>query len=418
MLETLFIPTDTAVDTQGAGFKFFQNVDMMRDGVHVTQDNQLNFDTVYSCINVLSDDIAKLPFKTYKKNENGAIKQVKDNDVHRVIRIRPNEQMTPFTFNKLMMTDVLMHGNAYAYISRDKDGAIKELIPLTSTVTNPIMHNGKLYYVTNYGGENIRLHAYEVAHIKGMSVDGITGISPIQAMRMQLESNAEATKYNRDLIKRDGVPRGVLTVDASLNKDAKEALRESWESSNKGHSVAIADNGIKYQQMGLAQEDMQWLESQKYNVQRIASIFKVPLHKINDLENATYTNIEHQSLDYVKNTLQPWITQMEFEFGYKLYTAAEAMEGYYVKFNMDSELRGDSEARAKVNEINFRNGFKVLNEVRSSNEDSPFQEDFANKPFMTLNYAPMDNIVAFNNDNRGKAVNNLTEGDEDNSDEE
>ena len=418
MLETLFIPTREAVDMQGEGFKYFQNIDYTRDGVHVTQDNQLNFDTVYACINVLSDDIAKLPFKTYKKDKDGSIMQVRDNDIHRVIRVRPNQQMSPFTFNKLIMTDVLMHGNAYIFISRDKDGQIKELIPLTSTLTHPVMHKGKLYYVTKYDGKDISLHSDEVAHIKGMSRDGITGMSPIQAMRMQLESNAEATKYNRDMIKKDGVPRGVLTVDASLKKEAKEALRDSWESANQGHSVAIADNGIKYQQMGLAQEDMQWLESQKYNVQRIASIFKVPLHKINDLENATYTNIEHQSLDYVKNTLQPWITQMEFEFGYKMYTESEALDGYYVKFNMDSELRGDSEARAKVKEINFRNGFKVLTEVRSSNEDSPFLEDFASKPFMTLNYAPMENITAFNNNNHGNAVNNIQKGDDDNTDEE
>ena len=109
---------------------------------------------------------------------------------------------------------------------------------------------------------------------------------------------------------------------------------------------------------------------------------------------------------------------MEFEFGYKMYTESEALDGYYVKFTMDSELRGDSEARAKVNEINFRNGFKVLNEVRSSNEDSPFLEDFASKPFMTLNYAPMENITAFNNNNHGNAVNNIQKGDDDNTDEE
>ena len=163
---------------------------------------------------------------------------------------------------------------------------------------------------------------------------------------------------------------------------------------------------MEYKQLGMSQEDMQWLESQKYNAQRIASIFKVPLHKINDLENATYTNIEHQSLDYVKNTLQPWVTQMEFEFAYKLYTEEEALDGYYVKFNMDSELRGDSEVRAKVNEINVRNGFKTVNEVRNSNEDSPYKMDYADEPFMTLNQAPMKNIEAFNNDNFGKAVNN------------
>ena len=389
-------------------FRFFNNTDMQRDEVQVTQENALNFDTVYACINVLSDDVAKLPFKTYKKGEDGAIEQIKDNDVHRMIRVRPNEQMTPFTFVKLMMTDVLMHGNAYALIVRDAKGKIQEILPLTSTITQPYMHKGKLYYMTNIDGKNVYFHSDEIVHLKGMSTDGLTGLSPIQSVRMQLESNAEATRYNRDLIAKEAVPRGVLQVDTSLSKEAKQVLRDSWESANKGHAVAIADNGIEYKQLGMSQEDMQWLESQKYNAQRIASIFKVPLHKINDLENATYTNIEHQSLDYVKNTLQPWVTQMEFEFAYKLYTSSEAMDGYYVKFNMDSELRGDSEARAKVNEVNVRNGFKTVNEIRNSNEDSPYMMDYADEPFMTLNQAPMKNIEAFNNDNFGKAVNSPT----------
>lgn len=410
---------DEAVNVDGPGFQFFNNIDYQRSGkVSVTQDNALNFDTVYACINVLSDDIAKLPFKTYKKDSTGAIEQVTDNDVHKVIRVRPNRYMTPFTFIKLMMTDVLTHGNAYALIVRNKQGEIEELLPLTSTFTRPYMHNGKLYYLTNIDGENKRFFADEIVHLKGMSVDGLTGLSPIQSMRLQLEANEEATRYNRDLISKDAVPKGVLSVATSLSQEAKNKLRKDWEKSNQGKAVAIADSGIEYQQLGLAQEDMQWLESQKYNVQRIASIYKVPLHKINDLENATYTNIEHQSLDYVKNTLQPWVTQFEFEFAYKMYTESEALDGYYVKFNMDSELRGDSEARAKVNEINFRNGFKLLNEIRSSNEDSPYPDDFASKPFMTLNYAPMENIQDFNNDNFGKKVNNVTDGNAEGNDED
>lgn len=407
MLETLFVPARENVKVDSPLFRFFNNSDyQFGNDITVTQDNVLNFDTVYSCINVLSDDVAKLPFKTYRRDEKGAINQIKDNDVHRVIRVRPNEQMTPFTFIKLMMTDVLSHGNAYALIVRDKEGQVQKLLPLTSTITYPYVYNGKLYYLTNIDGKNFYFHSNEVIHIKGMSSDGLTGLSPIQSIRMQLEANGEATRYNRDLIRKDAVPRGILEVDTSLNREAKEKLRESWEDSNRGEAIAIADNGITYQQLGLNQEDMQWLESQKYNVQRIASIFKVPLHKINDLENATYTNIEHQSLDYVKNTLQPWITQFEFEFGYKLYTETDALNGYYVKFNMDSELRGDSEARAKVNEINVRNGFSTVNEIRGTNEMSPYTLDVADKPFITLNYAPMENIEAFNNDNFGKAVNN------------
>lgn len=409
MLERLFIPSDpgsTNMDVNSPLFKFFRNPDYMTSEIQATENNATNFDTVYACVNVLSDDIAKLPFKTYKKdNETGSIHEIKDNDVYRVIRIRPNSYMTPFNFVKLMMTDVLINGNAYALIVRNKSGEIEELLPLTAGETHPLIHEGNLYYQTNINGELTYLHSDEVVHLKGMSLDGLTGLSPIQTIRVQLESNEQASRYNRDLIQKGAVPQGILEVDTALNSDAKEKLRESWQRANSGENIAVADQGIKYKQLGLSQSDMQWLESQKYNAQRIASIFKVPLHKINDLENATYTNIEHQSLDYVKNTLQPWITQIEYEFGYKFYTSREAEQGYYLKFNMDSELRGDSHARARVNEINLRNGFKTVNEIRGSNEDSPYQSEIADKPFMTLNHAPMERINDFNNNHFGKSLN-------------
>lgn len=394
-------------------FKIFQNSDL-KSG-KVTKDNALVFDTVYSCINVLSDDIAKLPLKTYQKDENGAIHQVKDNPVHYVLRIRPNRYMSPFTFLKLAITDLMIHGNFYAHIRYDKrtGSKIEELIPLTSNVTRPRLNdNGDLFYQTVYKGKQVVLFPDEVIHLKGMSKDGLVGMSPIESVREHIESNHTATKYNNKMLSEGALPQGVLTTTGQVNREAKEAIRKSWEKTNKGESIAIIDSGLDYKQVGISQRDIQWLEGQRYNTQRIAAIFKVPLHKINDLENATYSNIEQQSLDYVKNTLQPLVTQIESEFSYKLYTEQEQRENYYVKFNMDSELRGDSKTRAEVNKIDIQNGFKTLNEIRASNEDSPYEGDFANEPFITLNIAPAKNIQYFNENKFGEAMNNLDKGGE------
>lgn len=380
------------------------------------------YDTVYSCINVLSDDVAKLPLKTYKRDEDGAIYQVKDNDVHYVLRIRPNRYMSPFTFLKLAITDLMIHGNFYAYIRCDKKTGtkIEELIPLTATATTPVVDKktGDLFYQTTFRGELLTLFADEIIHLKGMSTDGITGISPIQSAREHIESNHTATQYNNKMMAEGALPQGVLTAQGQLNRDAKDAVRKGWEDTNRGHNIAIIDSGLDYKQIGISQRDIQWLEGQRYNTQRISAIFKVPLHKINDLENATYSNIEQQSLDYVKNTLQPLITQIESEFSYKLYTEEEQRNDYYVKFNMDSELRGDSLTRAKVNQIDIQNGFKTLNEIRASNEDSPYLEDYANEPFITLNIAPAKNIQAFNDNRFGEKLNGMIDGDNNNEDDE
>lgn len=389
-------------DQWGSLFNIFRNKDLTTNGARPA--NALIFDSVYACINVLSDDVAKLPFKTYKRDsKTGSIEQVKDNDVHRLLRVKPNRYMTPFTFLKLLITDLSIWGNFYCLIAFNGDGGIDELIPLTASVTQPVLSkNGDLYYQTNYRGKNITLFADEVLHVKGMSLDGIKGISPIDSVKTQLESNEVASQYNYKMMKDGAVPQGILKMTSPLGVEAKQKVREGWKMTNSDQSIAIIDNGMEYQQVGVSHDQLQWLEGQKYNTQRIASIFKVPLHKINDLENATYTNIEHQSLDYVKNTLQPLITQIEQEFSYKLYTKEDAIKGYYVKFNMDSELRGDSESRAKVNQMNFANGFKTMNEVRASNEDSPYPFEFADEPFVTLNYAPAKNIEILQNNNYGK----------------
>ena len=390
----------------GSLFDVFQNADIKDNITRATPGNALLFDVVYSCINVLSDDIAKLPFKTYHRDETGSIKSINDNDVHYVLRIRPNRYMSPYTFMKLAITDLMIHGNFYALIHYDKSGKIKELLPLTSTLTHPVLNKkGDLFYQTYYEGENIVLHSDEVIHLKGMSTNGLEGMSPISAARVQLESIDVAGKYNQNMMEGGASPKGILEVQGSLGTDAKQKVRQSWERTNSGEAIGIVDNGMSYKQIGINQEDMQWLEGQKYNAQRVASLYKVPLHKINDLANATYTNIESQSLDYVKHTLQPLVTQIEYEFGFKLYTEEKQKLDYYVKFNMDSELRGDAKSRAQVNEINFRNGFKTQNEVRASNEDSPYLKDFADEPFISLNLAPAENIEMYTKNNFGKALN-------------
>lgn len=373
----------------------------------------LLFDTVYACINVLSDDIAKLPFKCYRSVDRN-IQVVTDSYAHKLLRLKPNRYMNPFNFIKLMMTDVCTYGNFYAYIKLGKDGKPEELLPMKASLTRPLIStDGELFYQTTYMGKPVALYPSEVIHIKGMSKNGIEGLSPIASVRVQLESNDAAARYNRELIEGGGSPQGILKASGQVSPEAKDLMRAEWRKVNEGQPIGIIDSGLDYQQIGISQADMQWLDAQKYNAQRIAAIFKVPLHKINDLGNATYTNIEHQSLDYVKNTLQPWVTQIESEFNLKLFTDEYRTKGYYVKFNMDSELRGDSEARAKVHALNMQYGINTINEVRAMNELPPYELDVADSPFMTLNLAPAKNIEAYQNNKFGEALNGKGKGGDD-----
>lgn len=388
-------PDGEVVHTGGGGWNTL--IDMFKLRPHqITESNAYKFEDVYACINVLSDDIAKLPLKQYQRLDK-QLKRVKHDNIDRLLSKEPNDRMNPFVFKKLMITDVLTGGNFYALIEFDKNGSPNRLMPLDASKTAPALTtSGDFVYVTYMENEERILGSHEVIHIKGYSTDGMVGHSPIEVLRHSAESNMSAVDYNKQMMQSGGLPKGVLSVAGSLNKEAKKRVKDEWVKVNGSDAVAVLDSGMEYQQMSLSQKDMEFIESQKYNQQKIAAIYKVPLHKLNNLDRATFSNIEHQSLQYVKNTLQPWIVQIEEELNRKLYTDGKQKEGFYVKFNLDSELRGDAESRAKVQETKLRNGFLTVNEGRAQDEYGPFEDlEIADKPLITLNYTPLERLVEY-----------------------
>ncbi len=388
-------PDGEVVHTGGSGWNTL--IDLFKLRPHqITESNAYQFEDVYACINVLSDDLAKLPLKHYQR-QGKKLTRISDDNIARLISKEPNDRMNPFVFKKLMMTDVLTGGNFYALLEFNNTGDINRIMPLDASKTAPaVTTTGQFVYVTYRENKEFILHSHEVIHIKGYSNDGLVGRSPIEVLRHSAESNMSATDYNKQMMQNGGLPKGVLSIAGSLSKESKKRVKEEWVNVNGSDAIAVLDSGMEYNQMSMSQKDMEFIESQKYNQQKIAAIYKVPLHKLNNLDRATFSNIEHQSLQYVKNTLQPWIVQIEEELNRKLFTLNKQTRGHYVKFNLDSELRGDAESRAKVQEIKLRNGFLTVNEGRAQDEYGPFEDlEIADKPLITLNYTPLERLVEY-----------------------
>ena len=394
-IRNLFNPKaviDTSLDSTLSGWTTIIT-DLNTKSETATSQNALSFASVYASLQAVADDMAAMPLQAFKSNDNKR-ERVRDHAVDYVLTKRANRNMTPFTWKKLVLTDLLTYGNHYSLIAFGSDGQVQELIPLNASVTDVFQdsNTGKLFYRTTYNNETVDFLDYEIFHVKGMSKDGIKGLSPIFTLKDNIEANASADKLNHSLVSSGGVPKGIIKIAGAVNEDAKEKVKVEWKKVNSGNAIGVLDNGMDYQALGSSFQEMEWLSGQKFNLEMISAVFKVPLHRINQLDRSTFNNIEHQSLEYYKNTLLPLARMFEEEINFKLFSDRELRQGYYVKFNFDAILRPDAITKATVQEINFRNGFKVLNEIRAENEDNAFPDELADKPMMTLNYDVLENF--------------------------
>ena len=394
-IRNLFNPKaviDNSLDTTLSGWTTIIT-DLNTKSETATSNNALTFASVYACVQAIADDMAAMPLQAFKSTDNKR-ERVREHAADYVLTKRTNRNMNPFNWKKLVLTDLLTYGNHYSLIAFGSDGQVQELIPLNAAATKVYQdsNTNEIFYRTTHHNETKDLLNYEVFHVRNMSKDGIEGISPILTLKENIESNASADMLNHSLVSSGGVPKGIIKVAASLGTDAKEKVKAEWKKVNSGNAVGVLDSGMDFQSLGQSIQEMEWLKGQKFNLEMISAVFKVPLHRINQLDRATFSNIEHQSLEYYKNTLLPLARMIEEEVNFKLFSDREIKQGYYVKFNFDAILRPDSITRATVQEMNYRNGFKTLNDIRAENEDDAYPDEMADKPMMTLNYDALENF--------------------------
>ena len=404
-IRNLFNPKaviDNSLDTTLSGWTTIIT-DLNTKSETATSNNALTFASVYACVQAIADDMAAMPLQAFKSTDNKR-ERVREHAADYVLTKRTNRNMNPFNWKKLVLTDLLTYGNHYSLIAFGSDGQVQELIPLNAAATKVYQdsNTNEIFYRTTHHNETKDLLNYEVFHVRNMSKDGIEGISPILTLKDNIESNASADMLNHSLVSSGGVPKGIIKVAASLNEDSKERVKAEWKKVNSGNAVGVLDSGMDFQSLGQSIQEMEWLKGQKFNLEMISAVFKVPLHRINQLDRATFSNIEHQSLEYYKNTLLPLARMIEEEINFKLFSDREIKQGYYVKFNFDAILRPDSITRATVQEVNYRNGFKTLNDIRAENEDDAYPDEMADKPMMTLNYDALENFDKSNpSENKG-----------------
>lgn len=357
--------------------------------INVKGKNALKVDTVYACVRIRSEAVAKLPLKVYQEDERGVQKQTR-HPVYRLLKLRPNPYMSAFDFWKCIEAQNSMYGNAYASIEYDRrTGMVKGLWPMDASKVKVIVDNdtaasgiatnrSKIWYEVNLGYEQRKLMPEEVLHFKGgITLDGIVGVSPLDSLRATIENGASANKFVNNFFKQGLQVKGIVQYVGDLNEDAKRVFREKFESMasglNNSHRIALLPVGYQFQPIALNLHDAQFLENTQLTIRQIAAAFGIKMHQLNDLSRATYNNTTEQQKEFYTDTLQPILTMYEQELTYKLLLDEEIESGFFFRFNVDAILRADIKTRYEAYRIGVQGGFLTPNEPRALENLPPME---------------------------------------------
>lgn len=335
----------------------------------VTEESALTLGAVYACVNLYARTMASLPCILYHKGPNGK-ERATDHHLYGLLHNEPNPNMSSHTFRKLMEASLKLYGNAYAWIEFDKYYQIKALWPLQSNSVVPqrSMRTGELFYdAVLHDGTARRFRAYEMVHIPGLGFDGISGRSPVRQFAETMGLSLDIKKYGRKFFQNGARPAGILKHPGSLSEEAQNRLTKAFERRYSGvdnsSKTMLLEEGMEYQSIGIAPDEAQFLESQKFGVNEIARIYGVPPHMIADLEHSTFSNIEQQDLNFAKHSILPECINWEQELMRKLLNNAER-DSYEIEFNMEGLVRGDMQSRYQAYAIGVQWGFMSANDIR------------------------------------------------------
>ena len=334
-------------------------------GKSVSEKTALQTTAVYACVRILAETIASLPLHTYRYSPGGKEK-AQEHPLYHLLHSEPNPEMTSFVFRETLMGHLLLWGNAYAQIIRDGRGRVLGLYPL---LPNKMLvsrtDQGILFYQYEKDGRTFFLPNTEVLHIPGLGFDGLVGYSPIAMAKNAIGMAIATEEYGAKFFANGASPGGVLEHPGVVKDPGK--IRESWnavyQGSGNAHRVAVLEEGMKFQPIGIPPEQAQFLETRKYQLNEIARIFRIPPHMIGDLEKSSFSNIEQQSLEFVMYTLDPWVIRWEQAIQRALLSGGEKRQ-YFVKFNVDGLLRGDYQSRMNGYAVGRQNGWLSANDIR------------------------------------------------------
>lgn len=381
ILSGLFHSRDKPQNRVGGGWSFLFGG--TTSGKTVNERTAMQTTAVYACVRILSEAVAGLPLHIYRYRTDGGKERIPMHPLYHLLHDEPNPEMTSFVFRETLMSHLLLWGNAYAQVVRNGRGQAVALYPLLpSKMDVSRAANGELLYTyyrdADETGLNpkcgyITLRRDEVLHIPGLGFDGLIGYSPIAMAKNAIGMSLATEEYGASFFANGANPGGVLEHPGVIKDIGR--VKESWNTAYQGngnaHKIAVLEEGMKFQAIGIPPEQAQFLETRKFQINEIARIYRVPPHMVGDLEKSSFSNIEQQSLEFVKYTLDPWVVRWEQSLQQSLILPSEK-PSLFIRFNLDGLLRGDYQSRMNGYAVGRQNGWMSANDIRELEDMNHF----------------------------------------------
>lgn len=354
---------------------WYESINQSLTGVRVTALSAMRASACYACVKVLAETIASLPRNIYERQSGDATRPAQGHPLQDVMDLSPNDEQTAFEFWEMSIAFGALYGNSYAVIVPGARGAVDQLKPLRPDymrIYRASNNTLRFEYTDPLTAKKTIYLADELLRIPGFSFNGVEGIAPIffatDPIGLALATEAFGAKF----FSKDATPAVVLEHPNQLKPEAVKNIKESWLKAHSGlgnaYSVAVLEEGMKVNAIGVKNNEAQFLETRKYQIAEIARYFRIPPHMIGDLERSTNNNIEQQAIDFVKYTIKPWVRRIEQRVNRDLIVASNR---FFMKHELDELLMGEMLPRYNAWSSAINAGWLTRNEVRRRENRNP-----------------------------------------------
>ncbi|MDE2901779.1 MAG: phage portal protein [Chloroflexota bacterium] len=365
-------------------------------GRYVSPETAMTIATVFACVRVIANNIAQLPLKIYRRDSAGRKEEAANHPLWPLVQGRPNPLMGPFIWKQTVFASALMRGNAYVEIEFAGSGWPAALWPLQASGMSARLEKRQAVYEYSPSPSDVgtfgRIPDYRVHHMRSLANDGFEGRSVVREAMHTLELALAAEEFGARFFGNGAVPGTALLHPGELSPQAKENIRESFDAKHMGmdksHKTAVLEEGMTIEKIGIPPEDAQFLGTRQFQTIEICRWFGVPPHMVYDLERATFSNIEHQSIAFVQDSLMPWIVNHEEQMGIDLLQREGWESNLFMDYDVDQRLRGDTPSRYRTYQSGIMYGQLSPNEARAKENQPPYAG--GDQYFRPGNLTPVD----------------------------